>query len=244
MAAHARARLSDPSRGIRGSRSGGLAASAKLCIGKFDAHGPTLPLIPEARSIRAPHRDEPRIGRSRRGGWVTRASCAPRLTTTQCSTPNGKPVLLTWGDGGSELEGVSDLRFRASVKRSCLASINSITLALKMTLQRRRGNMPRPVRRIVTTNDKNGKSEVLLDGPATNSIASILTELWVTDGRAANHGDRFDHATKSTSLEPPPGGTVFRFFHLPPLSAFEALTDGQRRQFVAQAFATMNASHS
>jgi hypothetical protein len=72
--------------------------------------------------------------------------------------------------------------------------------------------MPRPVRRIVTTNDENGKSEVLLDGPATNSIASILTELWVTDGRAANHGDRFDHATKSTSLEPPPGGTVFRFF--------------------------------
>ncbi len=28
------------------------------------------------------------------------------------------------------------------------------------------------------------------------------------------------------------------------LSAFEALTDEQRRQFVAQAFATMNASHS
>ena len=69
----------------------------KLCIGKFDAHDPTLPLIPEARSIRAPHRDEPRIGRSRRGGWVTRASCAPRLTTTQCSTPNGKPVLSAQG---------------------------------------------------------------------------------------------------------------------------------------------------
>src|SRR5208282_4443212 len=69
----------------------------KLCIGKFDAHDPTLPLIPEARSIRAPHQDEPRIGRSRRGGWVTGASCAPRLTTTQCSTPNGKPVLSAQG---------------------------------------------------------------------------------------------------------------------------------------------------
>ena len=33
-----------------------------LCIGKFGAHGPTLPLIPEARSIRASHQDEPRIG--------------------------------------------------------------------------------------------------------------------------------------------------------------------------------------
>ena len=62
------------------------------------AYDPTLPLIPEARSIRAPHQDEPRIGRSRRGGWVTRASYAPRLTTTQCSTPNGKPVLSAQGE--------------------------------------------------------------------------------------------------------------------------------------------------
>ena len=69
----------------------------KLCIGKFDAHDPTLPLIPEARLIRAPHQDEPRIGRSRRSGWVTGASCAPRLTTTQCSTPNEKPVLSAHG---------------------------------------------------------------------------------------------------------------------------------------------------
>jgi hypothetical protein len=58
----------------------------RLCIG-----------LPEARSIRAPHQYEPRIGRSRRGGWVTGASCAPRLTTTQCSTPNGKPVLSAHG---------------------------------------------------------------------------------------------------------------------------------------------------
>ena len=32
--------------------------------------------------MRAPHQDEPRIGQSRRGGWVMRASFAPRLTTT------------------------------------------------------------------------------------------------------------------------------------------------------------------
>jgi hypothetical protein len=52
------------------------------CIGKLDSHDPTLPLILEARTIRAPHQDEPRIGQSRRGGWVMRASFAPRLTTT------------------------------------------------------------------------------------------------------------------------------------------------------------------
>jgi hypothetical protein len=53
----------------------------KLCVGKFDTHDPTLPLILEVRAIRAPHQDEPRIGRNRRGGWVIRAF-APRLTTT------------------------------------------------------------------------------------------------------------------------------------------------------------------
>jgi Sulfate permease family len=51
----------------------GSAHHRKLSVGKFDTHDPTLPLILEVRAIRPPHQDEPRIGRSRRGGWVTRA---------------------------------------------------------------------------------------------------------------------------------------------------------------------------
>jgi hypothetical protein len=39
----------------------------KLCIGQFDAHGPTLSLILEAQTIRAPHQDEPRIGQKPKG---------------------------------------------------------------------------------------------------------------------------------------------------------------------------------
>ena len=84
--------------------------------------------------------------------------------------------------------------------------------------------MSREFRRIVTTNDSNGKSEVLIDGPATNELASILTEMWVTDAGSHNHTDRLDHAMKSRSLEPPAGGTVFRFFRLPPMSAFEGVS--------------------
>lgn len=53
-------------------RSG--AQRHKLRIAQFDAHDPTLFLILEARTIRAPHQDEPRIGQSRRGG-CTRSSC-------------------------------------------------------------------------------------------------------------------------------------------------------------------------
>jgi hypothetical protein len=80
-------------------------------------------------------------------------------------------------------------------------------------------NMPKPFRRIVTTNDANGRSEVHLDGPATNELATVLTEMWVTDAGPHNHTDRVDHAAKSKCLEPPVGGSVFRFVRLPPASA-------------------------
>ena len=104
--------------------------------------------------------------------------------------------------------------------------------------------MSREFRRIVTTNDSNGKSEILIDGPATNELASILTEMWVTDGGSHNHTDRLDHAMKWKSLEPPAGGTVFRFFRLRPMSAFEGLSEEQREQRIAQVFASMNATHT
>jgi hypothetical protein len=82
----------------------GSAHHHKLSVGKFDTHDPTLPLILEVRAIRAPHQDEPRIGRSRRGGWVTRARRAVgakglahnalrRGTSYTCSVSNRKPVL-------------------------------------------------------------------------------------------------------------------------------------------------------
>src|SRR5208337_1983159 len=57
----------------------------KLRIGKFDAHDPTLPLIQEAPTIWAPHQDEPRIGQSRWGGWVTRARRAASANDTNAS---------------------------------------------------------------------------------------------------------------------------------------------------------------
>jgi hypothetical protein len=103
--------------------------------------------------------------------------------------------------------------------------------------------MPREFRRIVTTNDANGKSEVLIDGPATNEFASILTEMWVTNAGSHNHTDRLDQAM-SKSLEPPPGGTAFRFFRLPPMSAFEGMAEEQREQRIAQIFASMSATHT
>ena len=106
------------------------------------------------------------------------------------------------------------------------------------------GNMARQFRRIVTTNDANGKSEVLLDGQPTKAWATILTDMWVTGPGRHDHADRKDHATDSKGLEPPKGGTVFRYFTLPPISAFAAMTDAQRDAIAAQMFAAMNAGHA
>jgi hypothetical protein len=102
-------------------------------------------------------------------------------------------------------------------------------------------NMPKPFRRIVTANDANGRSEVHLDGPATNELATVLTEMWVTDAGPHKHTDRVDHAAKSKSLEPPVGASVFRFVRLPPVSAFAGMTDERREQRMAGVFAAMNA---
>jgi hypothetical protein len=105
-------------------------------------------------------------------------------------------------------------------------------------------DMTKQFRRIVTANDANGRSEVHLDGPATNELATVLTEMWVTDAGPHNHADRVDHAAKSKSLEPPVGGSVFRFFRLPPASAFAAMSEEQSEQRMAEVFAAMNAAHA
>ena len=67
------------------------------------------------------------------------------------------------------------------------------------------------IRRIVTTNDENGKSGVLFDGIVSHTI-TVLTEMWITDRKPESHRDGMDHGEESNRLEPPPGGTLFRYF--------------------------------
>lgn len=102
--------------------------------------------------------------------------------------------------------------------------------------------MLKPVRRIVTTNDAHGKSGVLIDAVATNTI-TVLTELWLTRRGAVDHMDRIDHAASSDRLEPPPGGTLFRFFQIPPESEVAHLSEAERRQAAREWFAGMNGAH-
>jgi hypothetical protein len=100
----------------------------------------------------------------------------------------------------------------------------------------------RQIRRIVTTDDENGKSGVLVDEIASRTI-TVLTEMWTTDSKPPTHRDRIDHAERSDQLEPPPGGTLFRYFEIAPESETAHLTNEEKRKASAEWFAAMNGAH-
>ena len=75
--------------------------------------------------------------------------------------------------------------------------------------------MLQQVRRIVTTNDADGKSGVMSDGVA-NERHHRSDRVVDHRPRPVNHTDGIDHGALSTRLEPPKGGTLFRYFQIAP----------------------------
>ena len=79
--------------------------------------------------------------------------------------------------------------------------------------------MARAVRRLVTGHLSDGRSTVLLDGPAPNvkqrKAGNASTLLWVTDEApaATASGDR---AAREIGVPPPRRGTIFRVAEFPP----------------------------
>lgn len=102
-----------------------------------------------------------------------------------------------------------------------------------------------PFRRIVTANDGEGRSGILSDAPSPHIVQSGpgrgLVNLWATDSMppALDGGDGAD---RPVQLEPPPGGTVFRFFQLGPRAA-EAADPATAERAAAAAFERMGAAH-
>ena len=105
--------------------------------------------------------------------------------------------------------------------------------------------MLRPIRRVVTGHDPNGKAVVLSDGPAPNIVTSEhrpggRTNIWRTISSPANYGGEIDEAAADVSftLEPLPHGTNFRISEYPPEPpGSTARIDGKR------AFAEVGAAH-
>ena len=103
--------------------------------------------------------------------------------------------------------------------------------------------MLKPIRRVVTGHNAQGKSVILGDGPSPHVLTLPgvptfgLTNLWVTDTSPADNAGSADGAARPVALEPPVGGTIFRVVEFPPdgtLGAFD------RRA----AFESMSAGHA
>ena len=100
------------------------------------------------------------------------------------------------------------------------------------------------IRRVVTGHDKNGKSLLLMDGPAPNikEMASMpglaLTDLWVTDGSPADNRGNADAADRPIVLEPPANGSILRIVEFPPDSAWRNQADSKA------AFDSIGAGHA
>lgn len=78
----------------------------------------------------------------------------------------------------------------------------------------------RPVRRIVTGHREDGRSAVLLDGPAPNvkqrAAGNASTLLWVTDESPADVSRAGDRAARDIGVPPPRRGSIFRVAEFPP----------------------------
>ncbi len=104
-----------------------------------------------------------------------------------------------------------------------------------------------PVRRIVTTDDTDGRSRVLIDAASPHVLpfgpASALTNLWITDGAPPSNAGNADAADRPVRLEPPEGGTVFRFFQVGVAPAPGSVTPAEAEARAAATFAAMQAPH-
>jgi mannose-6-phosphate isomerase-like protein (cupin superfamily) len=96
--------------------------------------------------------------------------------------------------------------------------------------------MPHGSRRIVTGHDAEGKSIVIIDGPSAPSGA-----FWLTESAPADNAVVGDAAQLVSKLEPPMGGTIFRYAVIPPEDPSIPLQDRERT--TARLFAQMDAAH-
>ena len=103
--------------------------------------------------------------------------------------------------------------------------------------------MLKPIRRVVTGHNAQGKSVIVTDGPSPHvmTIPNVptfgMTNLWVTDATPADNAASRDGAARPVVLEPPAGGTIFRVVEFPPDST---LAGFDRKA----AFDSMGAGHA
>ncbi len=93
-------------------------------------------------------------------------------------------------------------------------------------------------KRIITGNDDHGRSRAVIYD--NTSKRGLTAEIWRTEAVSALNGEV---PGRSVALEPPPGGSVFRFFQVGPAQNELHLSEAERERLYAQHFQAMEASH-
>jgi len=99
-------------------------------------------------------------------------------------------------------------------------------------------------RRIVTGHDKDGKSIVAIDGPPGGTVGTGgagLGEVWVTEKTPEDNSSTGDRARRPIRLEPPRGGSIFRYFAIEPENP--NVSAAEREAAAAAMFKAINAEH-
>ncbi len=99
------------------------------------------------------------------------------------------------------------------------------------------------LRRVVTGEDEEGRSVVIIDGPPGNRVGAGTTglaQLWETRGRTVDPRDHRDAVPGAFTLYPPAGGSKFFFFAVAP--ADPAATREELEAIAAEGFAAMGAA--
>jgi mannose-6-phosphate isomerase-like protein (cupin superfamily) len=96
--------------------------------------------------------------------------------------------------------------------------------------------MAREPRRIVTGHNAEGKSVIVIDGPATPFGA-----YWLTNATPVDNASSGDAGLQVRTLEPPPGGSIFRFAAIPPEDP--KVSREERERQTAKMFAQIDATH-
>ena len=93
--------------------------------------------------------------------------------------------------------------------------------------------MARPVRRVITGHNEQGRSILLKDGPAPNTLEMdsmpglVVTDLWETRDAPADNRGEADNADRPIQLEPPKNGTICRIVDFPPDRVYKDSADAK-----------------
>ena len=106
----------------------------------------------------------------------------------------------------------------------------------------------KPVRRIVTIDDEQGKSLAISDGPSPDvrgdparpGFSSV--RIWVSDASPVRIGDYRDAVLRPHTIEPPRGGSVCRVVTFPPDATFPTKVGAKEVEAYFRAMGSPSAS--